>query len=492
MRAQGLRAVQGRDTRKGALHGLKVVELGQMVAAPFCAKLLADLGADVVKVEEPQQGDPARRSGSFPDDDPHPEKSALFLYLNTSKRSITLDLETKAGRGTLRRLVSRADVLIEDHAPGELERLGIGYPELSDDVPGLVMTSITPFGQTGPDRNAKAHHLNLYHAGGHSMFWAAPAAEKLPPPCGPGHLGDYDGGLTAAVATLAAAFARRLSGRGCHIDISKQEAMMCLERVDIGLAANNPKSLSRPRMVGGLMKAKDGYFVITAVQEHQWRGVVRAMGDPRWASAEWCKDEDARAANRERIQAHLQEWAADLDRDEIYHRCQAEGAPVGPVLSVSEVRTWKQAEARAFFQELDHAAAGRQVYPTAPYLFSRAPWEGRPAPLLGEHNAEVLREELDMTGEEDAPAESRSGRGRRGPMSVPKVEPLPLAGVRVVDFTWAWAGPHGTLLLAMLGAEVIKIESRTRLDHSRLRSLMAGSVKVEPDESALLDRKSVV
>jgi crotonobetainyl-CoA:carnitine CoA-transferase CaiB-like acyl-CoA transferase len=246
-----------------------------MVAAPYCGKLLADLGADVLKVEEPRLGDPARRRGPFPDDLPHPERSGLFLYLNTSKRGITLSLETEAGRRIFRKLVASADILIEDRTPGELERMGLGYPELSKLNPRLIVTSITPFGQSGPHRGYRSHHLNRYHSGGFSSFFYMLEGDERPPLKGGGYLGEYDGGLTAAVGTLAAVVSRRRTGRGQHLDVSNQEAMMCLERVDIGRMRNNPARW-RPN-VGGLTEAKDGYFVITPIENHQWRGLMRAM-----------------------------------------------------------------------------------------------------------------------------------------------------------------------------------------------------------------------
>jgi CoA:oxalate CoA-transferase len=383
----------------GSLSGLSVLDLGRMVAAPYCAKLLADLGADVIKVEEPGVGDPARRRGPFPDDVPHPERSGLFLYLNTSKRGITLRLDKEEGRQLFRQLVARVDVLIEDLPPGELERFGLGYSWLGQEVPGLVLTSITPFGQTGPHRDYRCHHLNLYHAGGQSLFWRSSEEEERPPPRAGGYLGEYDGGLTAAVGTMAAILARRVTGRGQHVDVSSQEAMMCLERVDIGRRANEPDPrLSRP-MVGGLEKAKDGYFISTAFQDHQWQGLVRAMGEPAWTRSEWCQDEISRMENRDKIQPHLEQWAAGLTRDEIYHRAQSEGAPVGPLRNVAEVRAWEQAKARRFFRELDHPEAGNQVYPSAPYHFSETPWNGRPAPLLGEHNHEIYGQELGLPSE---------------------------------------------------------------------------------------------
>jgi crotonobetainyl-CoA:carnitine CoA-transferase CaiB-like acyl-CoA transferase len=384
----------------GALSGLSVLELGSMVAAPYCAKLLADLGADVVKVEAPGVGDPARRRGPFPDDVPHPERSGLFLYLNTSKRGVTLDLGSETGRRIFRDLARDVDVLIEDRAPGELERIGLGYSRVSELNSRLVASSITPFGQTGPYRGYRSHHLNLYHASGHSSPFHVPgAAGGRPPPKAGGCLGDYDAGLTAAIGTIAAVIGRAASRRGQHVDLSKQEAMMCMERVDIGRLTNDPDPQPR-RMVGGLTRAKDGYFIVTPLEKHQWESLIRAMGEPEWSKADWCKDEMGRLEHRDEAREHIEQWAADLTRDEIYHLCQAEGTPAGPVRDVAEVRAWEQAKAREFFVELEHPVAGSQVYPTAPYRFSKTPWAGSSAPLLGEHNEEVYCDGLGYSRQE--------------------------------------------------------------------------------------------
>jgi crotonobetainyl-CoA:carnitine CoA-transferase CaiB-like acyl-CoA transferase len=387
--------------KPGPLTGLSVLELGRMVAAPFCGKLLADLGADVVKVEQPRLGDPSRHRGPFPDDTPHPERSGLFLYLNTTKRGITLSLEKEAGRQILRELLAQVDVLIEDLAPGELERLGLGNSALSELNPRLIVTSITPFGQSGPYRDYRSYHLNLYHGSGHSSFFYVPEGqEDRAPPKGGGYLGEYDGGLTAAVGTMAAVLSRRSTGSGQHIDVSKQDAMMCLERVDIGRMTNETGLQPWRRMTGGLMRAKDGYFIVTPIQNHQWKGFVRAMGDPEWSRAEWCQNEIGRMEHRDEIQPRVEEWALGVTRDEIYHRAQAEGTPVGPVRTVSEVMASAQAQARTFFTEIEHAEAGTQMYPSAPYQFSETPWAGKPAPLLGEHNDEIYRERLGYTEED--------------------------------------------------------------------------------------------
>lgn len=379
----------------GALTGLSVLEVGSLVAAPYCGKMLADLGADVVKVEAPGAGDPARRRGPFPDNSPHPERSALFLYLNTSKRSITLDPTKEDGGRIFRELVDEVDVLIEDYPPGTLESLGLGHAELSRTNPGLVMTSITPFGQTGPKRDYRAHPLNTYHVSGHSGVFHLPQDGELrPPPKGGSYLGEYDGGLIAAVGTLAAVMGRRRTGRGRYIDISKQEAMIGLERVDVARLANDPTPIPWRPATGGMAKTKDGYLLLTPLENHQWQGLMHAMGDPEWSKAEWFQTEAGRMEHAEEAAPHVLEWAAGLTRDEIYHRTQAEGTPSGPIRNVAEVRAWDQARARGFFVELDHPEAGKHVYPTAAYKFSKTPWAGSRAPLLGEHNREIYCDQL--------------------------------------------------------------------------------------------------
>jgi crotonobetainyl-CoA:carnitine CoA-transferase CaiB-like acyl-CoA transferase len=372
------------------LEGLTVLEVGNLVAAPYCAKLLADLGAEVIKIETPGTGDPARHRSPFPGDRPHPEKSGLFLYLNTSKNSITLDLRTEGGRRIFARLAALADVLIEDCAPAEAERLGLAPDHIAELNPRLVHTSITPFGSSGPYRDYRTHHLNVYHASPHTTFSHTPDDEPTRAPAKAGrYLAEYDAGLTAALGTAAAALEAAASGRGQHVEVSKQEALLCIERVDIGRHINAPKPPPWRGSVGGLLRAKDGYVMVTPVQDHQWKGLVRAMGSPEWAQAEWCASEALRQDHRDELQPRIQEWAATLTREEIYHRLQAEGTPAGPVRNVAEVRAWEQAAARDYFVEIDHPDAGEQTYPSPPYRFSGQGWRGTGAPRLGEHNEAI-------------------------------------------------------------------------------------------------------
>jgi CoA:oxalate CoA-transferase len=376
---------------EGALQGTKVLEYSQIISGPYCAKLLADLGAEVIKVEEPPAGDPARRRGPFPADIPHHEKSGLFLYVNTNKLGVTLDPRTPTGREVFQRLAADADILIEDRPPGAMAELGLDYERLSTINTRLVVTSITPYGQTGPYRDYASHHLNLYHAAGHSsFFYVAPEMKGMPPVVAGGHIGDYDAGLTAAVATLAALFARQATGEGQHIDVSKFDTLVGLERVEVARWANDPNPRPYPGMVGGLMPCRDGQVVVTAVQDHQWRALMELMDNPAWAEEEICRDEVSRAQNRDKIQPLIEEWMLQHDKEEIYQRGQALNVPIGPVRTAAEVAEWPQARERGFFAELEHPIAGQLEYPTAGYKLSETPWQGqRPAPLLGQHNEEI-------------------------------------------------------------------------------------------------------
>jgi crotonobetainyl-CoA:carnitine CoA-transferase CaiB-like acyl-CoA transferase len=375
-----------------ALQGVRLLEYGQMVSAPYCAKLLADLGAEVIKIEEPPAGDPARRRGPFPDDIPHPEKSGLFLYVNTNKLGITLDPRTPTGRLIFQRLAQQADVLIEDRPPGEMERLGLDYAALSALNPALIVTSITPFGQTGPYKDYNCHHLNLYHGSGHSSFiYVTPKDDDQEAPvAGGGWVGEYDAGLSAALATIAALMARLADGEGQHIDVSKFDTMITLERVPVDRWANDPAPPPLPGMVAGLLPCQDGHVVMTPAQNHQWNALVQLMGNPAWAQDEKCRDDVSRAQNLDYIQPRLEQWLAHERKEDLYHRGQALSLPIGPVRTAAEIMQWPQTRQRGFFAEIDHPVAGRLEYPTAAYRLSETPWGAwRPAPLLGEHNEEL-------------------------------------------------------------------------------------------------------
>ncbi|HJN92152.1 MAG TPA: CoA transferase [Dehalococcoidia bacterium] len=194
-----------------ALKGLRVVEVGSNVSAPFAGKLLADFGADVVKIEPPGTGDPSRRHGPFPDHEPHPERSALFLALNTNKRSLTLDLDSAAGQSIFRTLAGEADAIVENTKPGTMEGRGLSWESLSQANPKLVMTSVTPFGQTGPYASYEGPNLVEFATGGQMHMTGSPDREPLK---NGGYMSDHQAGLNAFSATAVATLGASLHGEG--------------------------------------------------------------------------------------------------------------------------------------------------------------------------------------------------------------------------------------------------------------------------------------
>ncbi len=379
------------------LQGTRVLEYAQFAAGPYCGKLMADLGAEVTKIEPPG-GDMARQKGPFPGDIPHPERSGLFLYLNTNKRGITLNLEDTRGRGIFRELVSDADVLVEDTSPGQMQRLGLDYETLVETNPGLIMASVTPFGQTGLYRDYKAYYLNLYHCSG--LGYVTPFnimdSDVLTrePVKEPGFWGEYDCGLLTSIAILAALCGRRFGGKGQHIDVSKQEALIHMQRTymtayfDDGHSTyrTDPLSFSSPPAI---YRCKDGFAYITASEDSQWQGLIEFMGNPEWAKEERFSPQE-RAKHGVEIYEHIAPWALEHTREEIFHGVQGKGCPAAPINKLEDVAKAEYAKASGLFVDIDHPQAGRLSYVRASARFSEMPQVNtRPAPLLGQHNQEV-------------------------------------------------------------------------------------------------------
>jgi crotonobetainyl-CoA:carnitine CoA-transferase CaiB-like acyl-CoA transferase len=384
---------------EGPLGDLKVVEIGGFFSAAYCAKLLADLGADVLKVEPPGVGDEARRRGPFPHDQPHPERSGLFLYLNTNKRGITLDLATATGPEILGKLLDWADVLVENLGPGRTVVLGLDPASLAAAHPRLIVTSISPFGQTGPKRFDRGSDLVSFHSSGYAMVIGGPVDEpnQVSPLKGAEQQADFVAGINAAFATLAGVFARKRQGQGQRVDVSVQEAMIPFVFGEIGRytfdgqaptrrVADNPAT-----GVVAVFPTRDGYVAISPREDHLWARWLEVMGNPAWSQDERFRDRAARARNWAALEPLIAEWTRQHGKDEIFRAAQAARVPAFPVSTVENVFASPQLAARGFFQEIPHPVAGSYRFPTAPYHFSQLGWQlRRPAPLLGEHNDEIL------------------------------------------------------------------------------------------------------
>jgi len=390
----------------GALEGIKVIDLGQAVSAPYCAKLFADYGADVIKVEPPG-GEIARRWGPFPGDEPHPEKSGLYFFLNTNKRGVTLDVTVPQGREIFLDLLRQADVLIENNPPKKMREWNLDYAALSEVNPDLVVISITPFGQTGPYSDWNGYDLNAYHLSGASHRY-----------CGlPGHAplehgtfaADFFGAVTASSWGLAAVYGRENVGGGQHVDVSCAEAIAAAfvggqniggyaqdgvfdRRTGVGMPLGAPATI---------LPCKDGHVWMLALEAGQWNGVRRAMGDPEWADLEMFQDMFVRAQNAEAIYPLIEQWTMEHGKMEIMDRCQAEGAPVTAVFTVAEAAEHVHLKERGYIVEIEHPELGKVRDLGAPFKLPACPGgPSQPAPLLGQHNDEVYGTMLAKTKED--------------------------------------------------------------------------------------------
>ena len=357
---------------------------------------MAAQGADVVKVERPGVGDPARRIGPFPEDVPHPEKSALFLYLNTGKKSVTLNLEAQAGKRILRRLVAEADALVENFAPRVMPALDLSYDSLSALNPGLVMTSISNFGQTGPSRDYRAREINLYAAGGLMYITGEPDREPLQMGA---RLAQYGAGQNAFVATLCALWHRENTGEGQHIDVAISESLATILENALSMYSYTGSSFPRTgnrgygRAAWGPYPCEDGYVGVIAGPDDRWPAMAELMGvaeldDPKFG------DRAGRATHAEELDSLMTPWLAGHSRREIFENAQQRGLAFAYVAAPEDILEWQHLQERGFFEDVEHPEAGSYAYPGGPFKIEGMPWDLEPAPLLGQHNREVLCQRL--------------------------------------------------------------------------------------------------
>jgi crotonobetainyl-CoA:carnitine CoA-transferase CaiB-like acyl-CoA transferase len=381
---------------ESALTGVRVIECSTNVAAAYAAKLMADMGAEVIKIEEPGRGDLTRYRGPYPGHEPHPEKSGLFLYLNTNKYGITLNLRRAEGQTLLHHLLQDADALIHDHHPTEMGSLGLDYAALEKVNPRLIMTSIAPFGLSGPNKDYQATDLTIWNAGGIAYLnGGGPGADEMPPLKTFGQQAGYQAGVNAGIATLGALFSRLSTGEGQHIEISAQECLLSILEFTFELYPYMGIFASRlgqkPIQPLDFLECKDGWIFLCCVEEHQWRNFVDVMGNPEWAGEAIFADRISRGANWDALKPLLQDWVQEQSVMELYHKAQARRVPVAPVSTMGDLFANEHLKARGFFATITHPVAGTLQYPGALYKFSETPWEiRRPAPLLGQHNAEVF------------------------------------------------------------------------------------------------------
>ncbi len=389
----------------GPLSAVRIVEVGEMVSAPYAAKLMADLGAEVVKVERPGTGDRARTRGPFPGGVAHPEKSGLFIYLNTNKRGVTIDLASPRGLSIFEKLISGADVLIHNLTASEMDRAGFQFERFHRVNPKLVMTSVAPYGLSGPRRDWRAEDLTLWSDGGACYLNGARDRPELPPLKAYGYQAGYQGGAHAAAATMGALFAAARGAGGQHVEVSVQESVAAIIEMANTSWPYMGLVLTRygPKPVQPLdsFECRDGWIFACCVEEHQWQSFVEVMGNPAWASEELFNERFKRGVNYDGFRPMLAEWIGKQTVQDLYHKVQARRVPFAPISSLADLVNSDHLRARGFFVDVSHPQAGTFKYPGAPYKLSRTPWEiRRPAPALGQHNQEILGGELGMSERE--------------------------------------------------------------------------------------------
>ncbi len=394
-----------------ALDDLRVVEIGDFVAGPFAARLLADAGAEVIKIE-PLAGDSSRRRGPFPKGIPDPEQSGLYHYLNANKLGIALDLGCAEGKALLRSLVRRADVLLIDAPTAEIDRLGLRFSRLRTANPKLIVTALTPFGLTGPRRLELGSDLISVSAGG--LAYASPGVPDMPrdpyeePPLRANtQVGDYIAGLQAVSATLAAVEQKAKTHRGCEVDISRQEAVAMLMVWEIAHASYLAPKKRNPEISGSQPNAylpcKDGFVVVAAFLEHHWRGLVRAMGNPDWAATQVFATAAERARNWDALEPLITEWTMSLNGQEIATVAQQHGVPCFPALTIGQMVESAHVNERGYLRSEPLAGGGKMLLPGYPVRMSQSPWAMRwSAPRLGEHTDQVMKEKLGRSNQDIA------------------------------------------------------------------------------------------
>jgi len=373
-----------------ALDGLRVLEIGTFVSAPYCGKLFAGYGADVIKVEPPG-GDIARAHGPFKDERPNAETSALFLYLNTGKRSVEFDISSPAGHDALLKLVAQADVVVENFRPADMRALGITYEALRAVNPRIVLVSITPFGQDGPYADYRANNLIAFAMGGQMYITGTDEGGPLK---NGGYQADYQGGLNAFSAAMLAILAQERDDEGQHVDVSVQQCMAPI------LEAGVPNYTFLGRWSGqrrgnhmasfiGIYPCVDGYVGIH-VMARNWKPFTETIGRPDLFDDPRFVTQALRVVNNDDLMAEFYGWAAGESKRDLYDRAGKGRAPISFVHTMDDLLVSPQLNARNFLTRLDHPVAGEATYAGPPWWMGADGWRHGRAPLLGEHTDEVL------------------------------------------------------------------------------------------------------
>jgi formyl-CoA transferase len=373
-----------------ALDGVRVLDVTQVMAGPYCAMQLCDMGADVIKVEPPDGDSTRRMAGAVGTD------SAAFNAVNRGKRGIVLNLKSPAGRDALIRIARRSDILIENYRPGVMHTLGLGYEALSADHPGLIYASISGYGQTGPDREKGGFDLVAQGVTGLMSITGEPGG----PPVKVGvPITDLGAALFATSAILAALYHRSRSGLGQYIDTSLVDAGVAMsvweatEYFDSNTAPEPMGSAHRMSAPYQAIRCADGYLTIAAANDRLFRRLCELLDRSEWLGDPGYADDTHRVKNRARLAREIEAVMIQRPRSHWLELFEANGIPCGPINSYAQVFDDRHVRARQLVTETDHPTLGPLRTLGAPVKMSLTPAiAGRPAPLLGQHTREVLLE----------------------------------------------------------------------------------------------------
>jgi crotonobetainyl-CoA:carnitine CoA-transferase CaiB-like acyl-CoA transferase len=393
--------------KPGPLTTLRIVEYSTSIAAAASGKLLADLGAEVIKVEPPRTGDRARHHGPFPDDIPDPERSGLFLYLNANKRGITLDPALPTGRDLLHCLLAEADVLLHNWSPAEAAALRLASDTLHQRHARLIVAAVTPYGSSGPYANYRGADITACAAGGVSVGTGFRDRAPLTLPLS---LGAHFASVAAAAAILLATFGRDVTGRGQFVDVAETDVLAILlagygiptyiYRGVTGIRAGRHMSLGL--YPNAVFECQDGFVCIDCPQLAQWNRLLEIMGNPSWVNEPRYRDRrQITEQHPQEVDARMAPWLMARDKATIFAATQAQRIPAGPVNTVKDIVENAHLGARQHFVTVEREDIGPLTYPGAPYRLSQTPWAiRRPAPQLGEHNEEIYGGRLGVSREE--------------------------------------------------------------------------------------------
>ena len=376
------------------LKGIRVLDLTRVISGPYCAMMLGDLGAEVIKIEQPGSGDPSRKLGPpFKDGE-----SGYFMSINRNKKSLTLNLKTEEGLEVFQELVKISDVILENYRAGVADKLNIGYKSMKKICPGIIYCSITAFGSEGPYRDIPGYDLTMQAISGEISITGEPDGmlAKMGVP-----MGDLGGSFFASSGILAALYARERDGKGRHIDIGlfdTQLALLCYHQSPYlldGIREKKPEGTGHPNIVPYRMyQTKDIKIVVAILGENFWAKLCDLLEIPHIAKDSRFDKNEKRAKNRKELEPVLQEAFLKKSGREIVKKFYEIGIPGAPVNSIAEALEEPQVKTREMIVEVDHPKCGKIKIIGSPVKVEGMKQEYMHPPMLGEQNEEILRDLL--------------------------------------------------------------------------------------------------